>query len=62
MILPQAPDAYDKQDQDRVRSALNTESKKALHAGDVFDKILMRDTATGEIKTVVITSGAFVIS
>lgn len=60
--FPPAPDQYDKAHQDQVQSDLEGESKKTIHAGQVLDKLLFRDTSTGTIKTVVVTAGAFVIT
>lgn len=62
MNLPAAPAAYDQGDQDRVRGSLNGEDKKNVKKGDVFDKILMRDTVTGAVVTLTVASGALVIA
>lgn len=62
MDLAQAPAQYDKTDQDRVRGTLSSADKQNVKQGNVFDKILMRDTADGKIKTIVMTSGALVIT
>lgn len=62
MNLPQAPAQYDKTDQDRVRRAEMDADKRNVKIDTVLDSFMMRDTATGTIKTVVITSGAWVIT
>jgi hypothetical protein len=62
MLIPNAPGSYDQTDQDMVRGVLITDAKTNLKVGYVFDKILMKDTATGVIKTIKMTSGALVIT
>lgn len=57
-----APKVYDESHQDQVQSLLEREDKKNLKSGQILDKLLFRDTADGTIKTVVVTSGAFVIT
>lgn len=60
--IAQAPAQYDKTDQDRLRGAISTADALNIKTGQVLDKWLFRDTATGTIRTVVVTSGAFVIT
>lgn len=62
MNLPQAPDLYDRTDQDQTRGTLNREDARNLKVGTVFDKILMRDTVTGAAVTLTVASGALVIT
>lgn len=62
MNLPRAPQTYDATEQAQMRRILETEDKKNLKAGQVLDTLLFRDTATGTVRTVVITSGALVIT
>lgn len=60
--LAPAPSQYDQADEAQQRRALEAEDKKTVKTGQVLDKLLFKDTATGAIKTVVVTSGAFVIT
>lgn len=62
MQLPQAPPQYDAQEQAQMRGTLEREDKRNLKAGTVFDKILMRDTATGAVVTLTVASGSLVIT
>ena len=62
MLLPNAPAQYDQANEAQVRHTLEQADKTTAKLNTVFDKILMRDTATGVVKTVVITSGAWVIT
>ena len=62
LTLGSAPSAYNKAHQDQVQGALVREDKNNVKTGTVFDKILMKDTATGTIVTLVVTSGALVIT
>jgi hypothetical protein len=62
MLLPKAPEKYDQHDQDVTRGVLNSDAKTNIKVGYVFDKILMKDTATGVVKTIKMTGGALVIS
>jgi hypothetical protein len=62
MLLPKAPEKYDQHDQDNLRGTLTTDAKTNLKVGHVFEKILMKDTATGQVRTIKMTSGALVIS
>lgn len=62
MNIAQAPAQYDKTDQDQMRGQLKAADAKNIKLGQVLDEILVRDTATGTIRTVVITSGAWVIT
>jgi hypothetical protein len=45
-----------------LRGTLEREDKRNLKAGAVFDKILMRDTATGAVVTLTVASGVLVIT
>lgn len=60
--FPPAPSQYDKAHFDQVQRDLEAADKKNVKTDQVLDKLLFRDTATGTIKTVVVTSGAFVIT
>jgi hypothetical protein len=60
--FPDAPGQYGKPHQDQVQRLLEIEDKKNVKTGQILDKLLFRDTATGLVKTVVVTSGALVIS
>lgn len=62
MNLPKAPQVYDASDQAQMRGVLEREDKRNMKTDIILDKLLFRDTATGAVKTVVVTSGAFVIS
>jgi hypothetical protein len=62
MNLPRASQSYDATEQAQMRRILETEDKKNLKAGQVLDKLLFRDTATGAIRTVVVTGGALVVT
>ena len=62
MNLPRASQTYDETEQAQMRRILETEDKKNLKAGQVLDSLLFRDTATGVVRTVVVTSGSFVIT
>ena len=62
MLLPNAPAKYDQANEAQMRHTLEQTDKTTAKLNTVYDKILMRDTATGVVKTVVITSGAWVIT
>jgi hypothetical protein len=62
MNLPQPPTIYDIADQSRTRKAIEMEDKRNLKVGTVFDKILVRDTDTGEVVTVTVASGVLVVT
>ena len=62
MNLPKPPAAYDANDQAQLRRALESADRGNLKTGIVFDKILMRDTATGGVVTVTVASGVLVVS
>lgn len=62
MSLPKPPEQYSKEDQAVTRGLIDKGLNSKVGKGEILDKFLMRDTATGVVKTVVITSGAFVIS
>jgi hypothetical protein len=62
MQLPVAPPQYSPQDQAQLRGTLEREDKRNLKAGNVFDKILMRDTVTGAVVTLTVASGVLVIT
>ena len=62
MNLPKPPAIYDTTDQAQLRRQLEIEDKRNLKAGAVFDRILMRDTATGTVVALTVASGALVIT
>lgn len=62
MNIAQAPAQYDKTDQDVMRRRMTEADNLNIKTGQVLDKLLFRDTADGTIKTVVVTSGALVVS
>lgn len=62
MNLPKPPALYDATDQSQVRRILETEDKRNLKTGQVLDKILMRDTATGAVVTLTVAHGSLVIT
>ena len=62
MNLPKPPGQYDATDQSRMRRILETEDKKNLKTGQVFDSVLLRDTATGAVVTLSVAHGAVVIT
>jgi hypothetical protein len=62
MQLPKAPATYSASDQAQLRGTLEREDNRNMKNGVILDKLLFRDTATGAVVTVVVTSGAFVIS
>lgn len=62
MQLPKAPTQYDLSDQAQLRGILEREDKRNLKAGTVFDKLLLRDSVTGVVRTVTVASGALVIT
>lgn len=62
MNLPRPPEAYDQQDQAQTRAAIEQADNNNLKHGGVIDKLLFKDTATGVVKTVVVTSGVLVVS
>lgn len=62
LILGRPPQAYDPQDQAQMRRALEEADGKNIKVGNVFDKILLRDTDTHEIVTLTVASGVVVIA
>lgn len=62
MNLPKPPAQYDATDQSRMRRILETEDARNLKTGQVLDKILMRDGATGTVVTLTIAHGSLVIA
>lgn len=62
MILPAPTPQYDQTNEAETRRGIANADKQNMKTGQILDKLLFRDTATGAVKTVVITSGAFVIS
>ena len=62
MNLPKPPAQYDATDQSQTRRILETEDKKNLKTGQILDKILLRDTATGAVVTLTVAHGAVVIT
>ncbi len=62
MNLPKPPALYDAADQAQLRRQLETEDKRNLKTGAVFDRILMRDRATGAVMTLTVSSGVLHIT
>lgn len=62
MNLPKPSMQYDLTDQSQMRRILESEDKRNLKAGTVFDRILLRDTVTGVVVTLSVASGAVVIA
>ena len=62
MNLPKPPAVYDATDQSRLRRILETEDKRNLKTGQVLDKLVMRDAATGALVTVSVAHGSIVIA
>jgi hypothetical protein len=62
MNLPKAPAIYSATDQAQNRRIIETEDRRNLKVGQVFDKILMRDTVTGTVVELTVASGALVIT
>lgn len=62
MQLPKAPLQYDGNDQAQLRGILEREDKRNLKTGTVFDKLLLRDSVTGVVRTVTVSSGTLVIT
>jgi hypothetical protein len=62
MNLPKPPAQYDLTDQSQVRRILESEDKRNLKAGAVFDRILLRDTVTGVVVALSVASGVVVIA
>lgn len=62
MNLPKSPALYDATDQSQVRRILETEDRRNIKTGQVLDKILMRDTATGAVVSLSVSHGSLVIT
>lgn len=62
MQLPKPPVQYDGGDQAQLRGILEREDKRNLKTGMVFDKLLLRDSVTGAVKTLTVSSGTLVIT
>jgi len=62
MNLPKPPAQYDLTDQSQMRRTLESEDKRNIKAGSVFDRILLRDTVTGVVVTLSVASGAVVVT
>lgn len=62
MNLPKSPALYDATDQSQVRRILETEDRRNIKIGQVLDKILMRDTATGAVVSLSVSHGSLVIT
>ena len=62
MQLPKAPPQYDGGEQAQLRGILEREDKRNLKAGTVFDKVLLRDSVTGAVRTLTVASGSLVIT
>jgi hypothetical protein len=62
MQLPKAPAQYDGGEQSQMRGILEREDKRNLKAGAVFDKLLLRDSVTGAVRTLTVASGSLVIT
>lgn len=53
---------YDNSDQAQLRGILEREDRRNLKAGMVFDKILVRDSVTGAVRTLSVAGGTLVIT
>lgn len=62
MNLSKPPAQYDATDQSQMRRILETEDKRNLKTGQVLDKILLRDTATGAVVTLTVAHGAVIVT
>ena len=62
MNLPRPPALYDAVDQAQLRRQLESEDKRNLKTSTVFDRIQMRDAATGAVVTLTVSGGALVIT
>lgn len=62
MNLPSPNAAYSQTDEAQTRASLEAADKQNVKVGTILSKILMRDTATGDVRTLVVTSGALVIT
>lgn len=62
MNLARPGASYSQQDEAQTRSALEQADGQNIKVGSVLDKIFMRDTEDGTIRTVVVTSGALVVT
>lgn len=62
MILPAPGPTYDKANEAQTRRALNEADQKNIKRGVPLDKLLLRDTDTGEIVTITVASGILVIA
>lgn len=62
MQLPKAPEQYDGGDQAQLRGILEREDKRNLKTGFVFNEILIRDSASGIVRTLTVASGALIIT
>ena len=62
MRLPKPPVQYDGSDQAQLRGILEREDKRNLKTGIVFDRLQLRDSVTGAVKTLTVSSGTLVIT
>ena len=62
MILPQPSPGYDERNEAETRNALQQADAQNVKKTTILTSFKMRDTATGVVKIVVMTSGAFVIT
>ena len=62
MKLPSPQFTYDMANEAQTRSALEKADAQNAKFTSVFKKIYMEDTATGQIRTLVITSGGVVVT
>lgn len=59
---PVPPKHYDATHQANLQRALEQSDKQNIKQGHVFEKILMKDTVTGETVTLTVASGSLVIT
>lgn len=62
MNLPAPTPKYDQNNEGQTRRALNEADQKNIKRGVPLDKLLLRDTDTGEIVTITVASGILVIA
>jgi hypothetical protein len=62
MNLPKPPAQYDATEQSQTRRILETEDRRNLKSGQVLEKLLLRDTATGAVVTLTVAHGNVVVT
>lgn len=62
MKLSKSPAQYSEQHQDQLQREILSADGKNLKSDQIFASLRFKDTADGSIKTLVITSGAVVVS